>query len=251
MVNLKSIKTQLISFLLCFALYLAITEKGTNFLLSTSIATFFAIITESIILYFKEKKLIITESSVITGLIIGYVLATDNRWWIFVLACLFAIGSKYLIRFHKIHLFNPAALGIVLSILLFQATTQWKGTYAWYILVPFGIYFISKIRKIEVLLGYGITTLILFGIQAVIQKASILNIFSYLSYFYIFIMFIEPKTTPIMPIGKVIFGSGVAVLIFILTEIGVKFDVELFSLLIFNLTVPILNKLASTKGVKA
>jgi Na+-translocating ferredoxin:NAD+ oxidoreductase RnfD subunit len=184
MINLKSLKTQLIIFLFCFAVYLTISEKDIAFLFATSIATLFAVITESIILYFREKKLIITESSVISGLIIGYVVALDNRWWIFALASLFAIGSKYLIRFQKNHLFNPAAWGIFLSVLLFKAATQWKGTYAWYILVPFGIYFISKIRKIEVLLGYGITTLILFGIQAVIQKASIFNIFGYLSYLY-------------------------------------------------------------------
>lgn len=251
MINLKSLKTQLVIFLFCFAVYLVIIEKDVAFLLTMSIAAFFAIITESIILYFKAKKLVITESSVITGLIIGYVLATDNRWWIFVLACLFAIGSKYLIRFHKIHLFNPAALGIFLSILLFQAKTQWKGTYVWYILIPFGIYFITKIRKIEVLLGYGITTLVLFGIQAVMQKTSIFNIFGYLSYFYIFIMLIEPKTTPTKPIGKAIFGAGVAALIFILTETGVRFDAELVSLLAFNLTVPRLNKLTNKKGVKA
>jgi Na+-translocating ferredoxin:NAD+ oxidoreductase RnfD subunit len=231
--------------------YLAVIEKDIAFLFTIPIATFCAIITETIILYFKEKKLIITESSVISGLIIGYVLAVDSKWWIFVLASLFAIGSKYLLRLQKKHLFNPAALGIFLSILLCKAATQWKGTYAWYILVPFGIYFISKIRKIEVLLGYGITTLILFGIQVVIEKSSIFNIFGYLSYFYIFIMLIEPKTTPITPIGKAIFGAGVAALIFIFTEIGVRFDAELFSLLVFNLTVPILNKLTNKKGVKA
>lgn len=113
----------------------------------------------------------------------------------------------------------------------------------WHILLPFGLYFISRIQKLEVLLGYGLTALGLFGIQAIMQNTPLLNIFGYLSYFYIFIMMIEPKTTPIKRRGKFIFGMGAAASIFILTESGARFDVELASLLILNLSVPLLNKM--------
>jgi len=243
MVNLKSIKTQLIIFLCAFAIYLSFKDKDAIFLLTTFIAVISAIGVKSAILFFRNKKLSITDSSIISGLIIGYVLSRDNPWWIFILASFLAICSKHLIQIGKKHLFNPAALGIFLTILLFGASTQWKGAYMWHILLPFGIYFISKIRKLEVLIGYGLTALGLFGIQAVLQKISLLNIFGYLSYFYIFIMMIEPKTTPIKPRGKLIFGIGVAVLIFILVEFGVRFDAELCGLLILNLFVPLLNKI--------
>jgi len=159
------------------------------------------------------------------------------------LASFLAMCSKYLIHIHKKHLFNPAAFGIFLSVILFGASTQWKGTYMWYILIPFGAYFIFKIRKLEVLIGYGISALGLFGTQALMQKAPLLNIFGYLSYFFIFIMMIEPKSTPVKPAGKFIFGVGVAAFIFILTQFGVRFDAELCSLLILNLFVPLLNKI--------
>lgn len=243
MINLKSIKTQLIIFLCGFALYLSFKDKDVIFLLTTFIAVISAIGVESVILFFKNKKLSITDSSIISGLIIGYVLSSDNPWWIFLLASFLAISSKYLIQIDRKHLFNPAALGIFLTVILFGASTQWKGTYLWYILTLFGLYFISQIHKLEVVIGYGITALSLFGIQAVIQKVSLLNIFGYLNYFYIFIMMIEPKTTPIKPRGKLIFGIGVAVLIFILTEAGVRFDAELSSLLILNLFALLLNKI--------
>ncbi len=226
-----------------FAIYLAFKDKNAVFLLTTFIAVISSIGIESAILFFKNKKIIITESSVISGLILGYVLASDNAWWIIVLASLIAICSKYLLRIKQNHLFNPAALGIFLVTLLFGASTQWKGTYLWYILLPFGLYFISKIRKLEVLIGYGLTALSLFGIQAIIQKVPLLNIFGYLGYFYIFIMLVEPRTTPVKPLGKLLFGMGVAVMIFILTEAGVKFDAELCALLVLNLSVPLLNKI--------
>ncbi len=243
MIKFNSIKTQLIFFLIGFEFYLSIIYKDVKFLLTSAIAVFSAIFIESIFNYLKEKKFSVTESSAISGLIIGFVLASDNSGWIFVAASVLAIGSKYLIRFKNRHIFNPAAFGIFLSTAFFGASTQWKDTYAWYILIPFGIYFIAKIRKIEILVSYFIVSLGLFTSQAFIQKTSLLNIFGYLSYFYIFIMLIEPKTTPVKPLTRVIFGAGVAVLLFIFNNIAVTFDAELCALLMANIGTILLSKI--------
>lgn len=248
MLNFKSIKTQLILYLVCFALFLAVKDKDFIFLFTTLIAVVSALAVEAIVLYLRTKAFQITESSVITGLIIGFVLSSDEAWWKFVFASLLAILSKHLIRFQKKHIFNPAAFGIFLSIILLGASTQWRGTYLWYIVVPFGIYFVYKLKKTGVLIGYALISLLLFGSQAILQKVSFWNIFGYFSYFYIFVMVIEPKTTPLKTTGKYLFGAGTAALIFILTEAGVKFDVELFSLLAMNVTVPLLNRLSPIKG---
>lgn len=244
MFNLKSIKTQLIIFLCSFAIYLSFKDRNGIFLLTIFICVISAIGVDSAILFFKDKRISITDSSIISGLIIGSVLSCDNPWWIFILASLLAICSKHLLHVNKKHLFNPAAFGIFLTVVFFGASTQWKGTYMWHVLLPFGFYFVYKINKLEVIIGYGLTFLALFGIQAIMQKIPLPNIFGYLSYFYIFIMLIEPKTTPIKPIGKLIFGMTVAILIFMLTEIGLRFDAELCALLVSNLAAPLLDKLS-------
>jgi Na+-translocating ferredoxin:NAD+ oxidoreductase RnfD subunit len=242
MLKLKSIKTQLIIYLVCFAFLLSIQDKTAIFLVTIGIAVISAVMVESAMVYLKTKVFQITESSVITGLIVGYLLSSDQAWWKLLAASALAILSKHLIVFKKKHIFNPAALGVFLAMILLGASTQWKGTYAWYILLPFGLYFAQKIRKIEIIVGYFIVSLTLFGIQAAIQSISLWHIFGYLSYFYIFVMIIEPKTSPITLRGKFFFGAGIAALIFILTELGMRFDVELFSLLILNIAVLILNK---------
>jgi len=247
MINLKSIKTQLILYLVSFALFLAIKEKDSVFLLTILVAVVTAAGLEAIFSYFKERRPMPSESPIITGLIIGFVISSEQPLWLFILASLLAVSSKYLICLNKKHIFNPAAFGIFLVSILFGASLQWRGTFAWYILVPFGIYFIYKIRKMDVLIGYAVISLILFGGQAFLQRTPLLNIFGYFSYFYIFVMVIEPKTTPTGLKRKLIFGAGLAALIFILTEAGVKFDVELFSLLIMNAAVLLLNKLLQIK----
>lgn len=248
MFNLKSIKTQLIIYLAVVALALAISERDLAFLKAFVIIVLAATLIESFILYFTTKSLKITESSIITGMIIGYVLSSDEAWWKLALTALLAITSKYAIVFKKKHIFNPAAFGIFLSTIMLGSSTQWKGTYLWYILVPFGIYFAQKIKKTEIIIGYVIVSLALFGTQAALQRVSLLNIFGYFSYFYIFIMVIEPKTTPLKPIAKYLFGAGTAALVFAFTEAAVSFDAEIFSLLLINITVPLLNKISLNKG---
>jgi len=248
MLNFKSVKTQLIIFLTCLAIFLFFKNSEIKFLLTLAIAVSSALVTETIILRLKSKVFQVTESSIITGLIVGYVLSGDKGWWIIALASFLAILSKYLIRFRKKHIFNPAAFGIFLTLVIFGASTQWQGTYAWYLLFPFGFYFSRKINKLEILAGYAVVCLALFGAQAITQKVPFGHIFGYLSYFFIFIMMIEPMTTPVSPLGKFVFGAGVAGIIFILTEAGAGFDVELFSLLVGNAAVLLLNKLPLKKG---
>jgi len=243
MMKSLSIKTKLIIFLAGFAVFLTIKDKDTVFLFTIITALISVIIADLFFSYFKIRKFSISESSVISALIIGFVLASDNPKWVIVLASLAAIFSKHLICFNKKHVLNPAACGIFLSILLFGANTQWRGTFAWYILIPVGLYFTYKIRKLELITGYFITALGLFGIQAVLNRVPLINIFGYLSYFYIFIMLIEPKTTPIKPLAKLIFGIGAAALIFVFVQAQVSFDAELAALLISNIFVPLLNKI--------
>lgn len=245
----RSIKAQLVIYLICLAIFLAIKDKSAIFLLTISLAVFLALGVESAVLYFRTKTWKLTSSSVITGLIVGYVLASDQVWWRFLVACVLAILSKHLIVFKKKHIFNPAAFGIFLTIVLFGAYTQWKGTYIWYILIPGGIYFAQKIGKLKIVISYLLASLTLFGTQAILQKIPLGHILGYLSYFYIFVMIIEPKTSPVKPRGQIIFGAGIAVLIFILTELGTKFDVELFSLLILNMAVLLINRITPKKGV--
>ena len=246
--SFKSIRTQLIIYLSCFALFLMVKDRNLVIMKAIAVAVISALTLETAIIYLKNKTLQISESPIITGLIVGFVLASDQAWWKIALAALIAVISKYLIRIKDKHIFNPAAFGIFLTVILLGASTGWNGTYLWYILVPFGLYFTYKIKKLEVVYGYAAVSLVLFGAQALLHKVPLLDVFGYFSYFYIFIMVIEPKTGPAKVAGKYFFGAGIAALIFILTETGVKFDAELFSLLAMNAAVPLFNMVSFKKG---
>ena len=69
----------------------------------------------------------------------------------------------------------------------------------------------------------------------------------FFNYFFIFIMLIEPKTTPPTRWPKIVFGAGTALLVFLLTEGGFRYEPELFALLLLNALVPFLNKIPNFK----
>lgn len=248
--NLQSIKTQLIIFLSVFALVLVVSQKNILLLGAMLLANAAALMTETFYSKIFKHDFVFSESAMITGLIIGFVLRVQEPWWVIVLTSFFAISSKYMIQFKGRHIFNPAAFGILFSLIVFKAQTQWLGTYLWFVLLPVGIYFIYRIRKVFLLVSYMVMALGLFGWQALAQGGNILSIFGYISYFFIFMMMIEPKTTPITLSGKIAFGLLLGGIIFLLTENGVRIDAELLALLVCNALVPGLNLLKLKKGVR-
>lgn len=240
--KMLSIKSKLIAFLVLLAAYLSASNKDIRFLSILLVSSLAAAVIDSAINYIKQKKLIISESTVISGLIIGFVLSSGQPVWIFPLASALAISSKHFIRFNKRHLFNPAAFGILSVVILSGASTQWNGASLWYILVPFGFYFTHKIRKLEIVLSYIAVSLILFGTQAIIQKIPLWDAAKYQNWFFVFIMLIEPMTTPLAKKGKIAFGTLAAIFVFFLVTRGTPIEAELCSLLALNLLVPALNK---------
>ena len=245
--RIKSLKVQLSVFLFLFAGYLAVTDKDYFFLLSITVAIAATVFTDSLFCYFKNKKITVTESSIVSGLIIGFVLSPDTGLWLPAVAGIIAIFSKHILRWRKNHFLNPAAFGVLFSLFIFgfwfDTGTQWNGTYLWYFLVPAGIYFSYKMRKLEIIAGYYIVYFCCFGIQAFLQEMPISTIAMFANYFFILIMLVEPKTSPYTRWGKIIYGASAAVIVFVLYFIGFKYDADLAALMICNAGSPLLNKL--------
>lgn len=247
MINFKSIKVQINLFLAAFAVFLYLKEPSLAFLTGFLWAVLFSVLIEGMVLLLKTKKFQITDSALTSGLIIGYVLSSESPWWMFLAVAALTVGLKRILRFRGKNLLNPAAFGIFLAVLLLKGYTEWKGAYEWYLLIPVGLYIVNKIKKMEVVWGYLVISLLLFIPQALAQGVSLLNIPGYFNYFFIFIMLIEPKTTPPTRWPKVAFGAGVALLVFLLTEGGFRYEPELFALLVLNALVPFLNKIPDFK----
>jgi hypothetical protein len=220
---------------------LAWPDHAFFFPVKSIIAVIAAAFIDSLCLFFKTRKFKLTESSLITGLIVGFVLSSDAGTGFFAAVAGLAILSKFLVRFKGKHIFNPAAAGIFLAIVLFKQATQWHGAYSWYIIIPAGFYFTWRIRKLPIVGAYFLAYVIMYGVRAYWLKTPFLDQIVYANYFFIFIMLIEPKTSPFDFKEGAAFGIVVSMVSFILYAAGFPYDADLPALLAGNLAFALWN----------
>jgi len=230
-----SIKLKLILFLFVFLVLVSLWEKDSNFFIKSIIAVLATVAAEGLCFFIKSRSFKLTQSSLITGLIIGFVLSSSQEWWLFLLAGFLAIILKHLIRFDGKHIFNPAALGIFLTVVIFNKAAQWHGAYWWGMIIPFGLYFAWKIRKISLVSTYFVTYVLLSLVQWCWFKQPFWNQIYYANWFFIFVMLVEPRTSPFKFTQNVFFGIIVSVFSFILYWVKLPFDADLPALLLGNL----------------
>lgn len=149
------------------------------------------------------------------------ILLHASHWGWVALASFIAIASKFLIRYNNKHIFNPSNIGIVAVLLMtssaWAAPGQW-GQAMWFLLL---------------IAGFGLIPLI--GFSRLLTSISFLTVFATLTLLrsfwlgdpwqiplhqlqngalliFTFFMLSDPMTTPDNTIGRIIFGSWIAIL---------------------------------------
>jgi ferredoxin-NADP reductase/Na+-translocating ferredoxin:NAD+ oxidoreductase RnfD subunit len=163
------------------------------------------------------------ESAVITGLILALIISPTLGLYnilFFIAAAGLAMASKYILTINKKHLFNPAAIAVVLTALgPRQSASWWVGTAA---LLPFviagGYLIIRKIHRERMFLYYlSATTLstILFALISKVSVGTSLHdmVFSSAVFFLGFVMLTEPLTSPARSKQQNIYGVIVGALL--------------------------------------
>ncbi len=146
------------------------------------------------------------ESASITALILVLILTPAQSLVTFQLlgwAAILAMASKYLLALNKKHLFNPAAIAVVLtSFVLGESASWWVGTASMVPLVLLGGLLIArKIRQEDVVLSFCSIVLLGTGVFALVQGHSPLTALNQVFvqsplFFFAFVMLTEPLTAP-------------------------------------------------------
>jgi len=166
------------------------------------------------------------DGTVITGLIISLILSFTSSWMIVAGTAVMAILSKHLLVYKKKPIFNPAAVGLLLSIFIFHSEQSWWGAFG--DLSPLTMIFlliggyvvterVNKFPQVFSFLGTFFVLLFLFG-QVNMSAASdaFRSPFINAALFFGFFMLTDPPTSPAKHKDQVIFGfltalSGVIV----------------------------------------
>ncbi len=229
------IKTYMIIFLLFLAVAGIYAQKDyINLPLQIFAAVFTAASLDSALGYLKSKKFNISSSSVITGLIVGMVLASGQSILYYILAASFAIISKHLIKFKNKHIFNPANIGLLLTSFIFGASVGWWHVNAWLVIIP-GIFIAFKIKRLHLIISYLSVITALLVVYSLYKQGEVFDYFPIINLYFVFVMLIEPKTSPIKLAKGIIFGSVVGLVGFLLYVMHPTLDYLLVSLAVGNL----------------
>ncbi|HVZ58791.1 MAG TPA: oxidoreductase, partial [Patescibacteria group bacterium] len=146
------------------------------------------------------------ESVYITALILACIISpfrTIHDLPMLGFAGMLAIASKYILALRKKHIFNPVAIGVALTAIGFGGLASWWVGNAW--LTPFivigGLLVVRKTRReymVWTFIAVAIAVVLLFTILNGSSLSTALNqILLHSSFFFFaFVMFTEPLTTP-------------------------------------------------------
>ncbi|HSX47575.1 MAG TPA: RnfABCDGE type electron transport complex subunit D, partial [Patescibacteria group bacterium] len=163
------------------------------------------------------------ESSILTGLILALILPPNiNAKGIafFIMASILAMASKYIFTYKRSHIFNPAAVAIVLTNLgANQSATWWIGTST---MLPFvligGVLVMRKIQREEMILTFFLFSILTTTLYSILGHTSIISnlhalILSSGTVFFGFVMFCEPYTSPSKRQLQILYAGLVAIII--------------------------------------
>jgi enediyne biosynthesis protein E5 len=191
------------------------------------------------------------KSALSTGLSLSLLLRTHEvaLWF---LACLIAMGSKYLLRVNGKHLFNPSAFAIVAMLLLSRevwvSPGQW-GTTLW--LLALGVsmsgLILTRVARVDIALAFFAAHAGLLLLRALwlgdpltiplhqLQSGSVL--------IFALFMLTDPRSTPDRRIARVVFGAAVAVLTHALLFRWQVREAVFYSLILVSCLTPLLDRI--------
>lgn len=186
------------------------------------------------------KKEIFPTSAMISGLIVSGIIDYRQSWLILIIFSILPIISKHLIKFNKRHIFNPAVFALFVAT-LFKISLTWTIESNIFLIILFGIYFVYRYKKIFHVLGFLIFFTGLFAIYKV-------NSLGFISWFFLLIMLIEPKTSGYGILRGFIFGSLIGVFAFLIFNYMPTYDAFIASLFAVNLANPVFDKIFDSES---
>jgi Na+-translocating ferredoxin:NAD+ oxidoreductase RnfD subunit len=170
------------------------------------------------------------SGALLTGLIVAAVLSPHVAWWVAAATAGIGVAAKYVFRVKPANVFNPAALGLVVTFYPFSTGQSWWGAlpdmspYAIVLLLAAGIFMAYRVAKIPIVLSFLGVYYLLFTVMSFIGDPAFVSTLYrapdlHAALYFAFFMVSDPPTSPPKPRDQVIFGAIVAVACFAAFEV--------------------------------
>lgn len=168
-----------------------------------------ALIVDSAAVYIKTKKLVASETAIISALIITNIFKPGEFLFIAIAAAI-AMILKHVIRYKNAPIFNPATLGLFIAFRFVSdpiAKELWWGNYNTLAVVVLGLIVSWRICKLAISFSYLITHTVIAYLRVG------LDAFAFFPFFSAFFMLTEPKTSSMQLKKQIISGAIAAIAI--------------------------------------
>jgi ferredoxin-NADP reductase/Na+-translocating ferredoxin:NAD+ oxidoreductase RnfD subunit len=186
-----------------------------------------------------------TDSVYVTALILALIItptAPFSQLPFLACAAFLATASKYLLAWRRRHIFNPAALAVVItSLLLGKSASWWVGCIPMLPLVILGgVLVVRQIRRFDLMWAFFMAVMVtllgfaVFSGTDLALAAKQVALYSPM-FFFAFVMLTEPLTAPATRALQMVYGALVGVLFVPLMHVGGFYTSPEIALVVGNL----------------
>ncbi len=180
-----------------------------------------AVATDLVLKEMLARKRELPDSAFLTGVIVAMVISQTAPWYAVVLASMLAVASKFVLRAKQGHIFNPAALGLLVTAVFFSSEQSWWGglgdvpAILIAAVVAGGAIIADRTNKWPSVLAFcatyfGLLTAAAFAGSQLSVADTFREPMSGAAVFFAFFMLTDPPTTPARPRDQVWFAVLVA-----------------------------------------
>jgi Na+-translocating ferredoxin:NAD+ oxidoreductase RnfD subunit len=170
----------------------------------------------------RTGKWAFPDGALLTGCFVAMVLSPFEPWWVPAATSAFAVVTKYLVRTRSANVFNPAALGLVVSFYAFNTGQSWWGAlpevsvWALTLLFAAGIFITDRVNKMPLVLVFLGSYFLLFTATAFLgDPRRVVEIFREPDVnavlFFAFFILTDPPTSPVKYRDQIVCAAIVAV----------------------------------------
>ena len=184
-------------------------------------------------------------------------LLKTNDWYVSLVAAFLTVGSKYILRFNKKHIFNPSAFGIVATLLLTKdawlSPAQWgSNAVIFFFVVTLGTIVVTRVQKLDVSLAFLLTFVgLLYWRQVYVLGWPMDHFIHSVStgslLLFTFFMISDPRTSPNHPFARIIWAILIAAVSFYLAAFKWKYNTIIWVLVAAAPFVPLLDTIFKSR----
>ncbi len=179
-----------------------------------------AALIEEPLCYWRERRWVLPDGAVLTGMIVAFVLRPQEPWTILIGVVALSIVSKHLLRTRWSNVFNPAAVALVFAAIVLKTGQSWwgglpdLGLIGALVVLTTGALLADHLNKLAMVLAFFGTYFLLFAVAGLAGSSVVSETFLtpdlQAVLFFAFFMLDDPPTSPVRHEDQLVFGVIVA-----------------------------------------